>query len=94
MATNSGRSYVKCYHPTIDDEWCEIKVKWTHYKYVGDRYSPPEDSVEIDDEVLISYNDEPAPKDAPIPDWVTLDDLLQGIDLEDFDEPDYDDYYD
>lgn len=81
MAQYSGRSYVTCYHPDIDDEWCVIRIDWTRYTYPGDRESPPEDDIEIDKEILISHNDKNVPRGTEIPDWVTYEELMEGIDI-------------
>jgi len=90
MAQHSGRSYVTCYHPDIDEDSCEVRVDWTRYTYPGDRESPPEDDVEIDNVILIAYNDKNVPRGTEVPDWVTHDELMEGIDLSDG----YDDYED
>lgn len=83
MAQHSGKSYVTCYHPDNDDESCKIRVDWTRYTYDGDRDTPPEDDVEIDKTILITLNDKSVPRGAGIPDWVTYDELMDGINLDD-----------
>jgi hypothetical protein len=81
MTQISGCSYVTCYHPTNDDEWCEVKVKWTHSYDSGDYYNPPYEDTEIEDVKLITYNDTPMSSNTPIPDWVTNDELTESINL-------------
>jgi hypothetical protein len=83
MEHNKGKSYVTCYHPTIDEEWCEIRVSWTHEYDSGDRDNPPYEDVEIEETILITYNDKHVSRKTPIPDWVTLDELRDGINLDD-----------
>jgi hypothetical protein len=94
MAQYSGKTYVKCYYPEDDDEWCEVRVDWTRYTYPGDRESPPEDDVEIDKTILMTHNGKNVPRDTEIPDWVTYDELMEGIDLSDCDDDEYEDYKD
>jgi hypothetical protein len=84
MAQYSGRSYVTCQHPEIDEESCEIRVNWTRYVYPGDRETPPEDDVDIDRQFLIKHNGKNVPRNTEIPDWVTYDQVMDGIDVNDY----------
>jgi hypothetical protein len=81
MTQISGHSYVTCYHPENDDEWCEVKVNWIHSYDRGDYYDPPYEDTDIENVRLITYNDKPVAKDTPVPDWVTNDELMEGIDI-------------
>jgi hypothetical protein len=81
MTSISGHSYVTCYHPINEEEWCEVKVNWIHSYYRGDREDPPYEETDIDDVRLITYNDAPVPKGTPVPDWVTDEELMEGIDM-------------
>jgi hypothetical protein len=81
MTQISGHSYITCYHPTNEDEWCEIKVKWTHSYDSGDYYNPPYEDTEIKDIKLITYNDKYVSKDTLVPDWVSHEEIIEGIDI-------------
>lgn len=81
MTQISGHSYVTCYHPTDDEEWCEVKVNWTHSYDPGDYYDPPYEETDIEDVRLMTYNDKPVAKGTPLPDWVTNEELMEGIDI-------------
>ena len=81
MTQISGYSYVTCYHPENEDEWCEVKVNWTHSYDHGDYYDPPYDETDIEEVRVMTINDKPVAKDTPLPDWVTNDELMEGIDI-------------
>jgi hypothetical protein len=81
MTQISGHSYITCYHPTIDDEWCEVKVNWIHSYDLGDYYNPPYEDTDIEEVRLMTYNDKPVAKGTPLPDWITNDELMEGINI-------------
>jgi len=81
MTQITGHSYVTCYHPTIDDEWCEVKVSWIHSYDPGDYYNPPYEDTDIEELRLMTYNDKHVSKGTPVPDWVTNEELMEGIDM-------------
>jgi len=81
MTQITGHSYVTCYHPTIDDEWCEVKVNWIHSYDPGDYYNPPYEDTDIEELRLMTYNDKHVSKGTPVPDWVTNEELMEGIDI-------------
>jgi len=81
MTQITGHSYVTCYHPTIDDEWCEVKVSWIHSYDPGDYYNPPYEDTDIEELRLMTYNDKHVSKGTPVPDWVTNEELMEGIDI-------------
>ena len=81
MTQISGRSYVTCYHPTIDEDWCEVRVNWIHSYDPGDYYNPPYEETDIEEVKLMTYNDKPVAKGTPLPDWVTNDELMEGINI-------------
>jgi hypothetical protein len=81
MTQISGHSYVTCYHPTDDEEWCEVKVKWIHSYDPGDYYDPPYEETEIEEVRLITLNDKPVARGTEVPDWVTHEELMEGIDI-------------
>lgn len=88
MATNYGKAYVDCYHPDMDDEYCTVEVRWSHYYKPATREDPPEEEYEIMDMKLITSNGDYMPRGTEIPDWVTDDMLWDGIDLGDFNDGD------
>jgi len=81
MTQITGHSYVTCYHPTIDDEWCEVKVNWIHSYDSGDYYNPPYEDTDIEEVRLMTYNDKHVSKGTPLPDWITNDELMEGINI-------------
>lgn len=81
MTQITGHSYVTCYHPTIDDEWCEVKVNWIHSYDAGDYYNPPYEDTDIEEVRLMTYNDKHVSKDTPLPDWITNEELMEGINI-------------
>ena len=81
MTQISGHSYITCYHPTIDDEWCEVKVNWIHSYDQGDYYNPPYEDTDIEEVRLMTYNDKPVAKGTELPDWITNEELIEGIDI-------------
>jgi len=81
MTQKTGHSYVTCYHPTIDDEWCEVKVNWIHSYDLGDYYNPPYEDTDIEEVRLMTYNDKHVSKGTPLPDWITNDELMEGINI-------------
>lgn len=81
MTQITGRSYITCYHPIEEDEWCEVRVNWIYSYDHGDYYDPPYEDLDIDDVALVAYNDKPVPKGTPLPDWVTNEELMEGIDI-------------
>jgi len=81
MTQITGHSYVTCYHPTIDDEWCEVKVNWIHSYDLGDYYNPPYEDTDIEEVRLMTYNDKHVSKGTPLPDWITNDELMEGINI-------------
>ena len=81
MTQISGHSYVTCYHPTIDDEWCEVKVNWIHSYDPGDYYNPPYEETDIEEVRLMTYNDKHVSKGTQLPDWITTEELMEGINI-------------
>jgi hypothetical protein len=81
MTQISGHSYVTCYHPTIDDEWCEVKVNWIHSYDPGDYYNPPYEETDIEEVRLMTYNDKHVSKGTQLPDWITNEELMEGINI-------------
>jgi hypothetical protein len=81
MRQISGHSYITVYHPEIDGDCCEMKVKWTHSYDPGDYYDPPCEKMDIDDVKVVAYNNKPITKPMAVPDWVTDDELMDGIDI-------------
>ncbi len=88
MKRRHGKSYIDCYHPDMDDEWCSILVSWTYVYSQSTLEQPAEESYKITEQKLITSNGEYMPRDTEIPDWVTQDMLWDGIDLGDFEDGD------
>lgn len=81
MTQITGHSYVTCYHPTIDDEWCEVKVNWIHSYDPGDYYNPQYEETDIEEVRLMTYNDKHVSKGTQLPDWITNEELMEGINI-------------
>ena len=89
MSTTRGRTHADFYHPTQDDVYCSIEIKWAHHVSSATLEQPGEDDVVIEDTKLITYCGEYVNK-MEVPDWVSLDDIYEAIDPMDY----YDDYED
>ena len=83
MATTTGSTHAEFYHPTQDDVWCSVEIKWSHYTSPATLEEPAEDEVNIKSMKLITYCGEYV-NDAEIPDWVTPEDIDEAIDLDDY----------
>lgn len=81
MTLITGNSYITCYHPTIDEDCCEVKVSWIHSCDRGDYYTPSYEDTEIEEVKLITYNDKPVAKGTELPDWITNQELMEGINI-------------
>lgn len=83
MPTTTGKTHAEFYHPTQDDVWCTVEIKWSHYTSPATLEEPGDDDVNIKGLKLITYCGEYV-NDEEIPDWITEEDLYEAMDMEDY----------
>jgi hypothetical protein len=74
VTRNKGTTIVECYHPTKDDIYCDIMVKWRYYHEAGTFDEPEDEEYTFDTVKVVSFCGQPA-QDMEIPDWVDWTDI-------------------
>ena len=83
MSTTRGRTHADFYHPTQDDVYCSVEIKWAHHSSPATLEEPGDDDIVIEDAKLITYCGEYI-NNMEVPDWVTYDDIYEAIDPMDY----------
>jgi hypothetical protein len=74
VTRNKGTTVVECYHPTKDDIYCDIMVKWRYYHEAGTFDEPEDEEYTFDTVKVLSFCGQPV-KDMEVPDWVDWTDI-------------------
>lgn len=96
MAITRGQVFEDFYHPTSDEIFCGVQIKWAHHSSPGSREEPPDDFIEIENLKLITICGEMvrSSDSNELPDWITNEMLTKVIDIFDcednFNEDEYD----
>jgi hypothetical protein len=88
MSTTTGSTHAEFYHPTQDDVWCSVEIKWSHYTSPATLEEPGDDDVYIKSMKVITYCGEYV-NNMEVPEWVTSDDIYEAIDSDDCFDGDY-----
>jgi hypothetical protein len=83
MSTTTGSTHAEFFHPTQDDVYCTVEIKWSHYTSPATLEEPGDDEINIKSMKLLTYCDKYV-KDMEVPEWITLDEIYQAIDLDDY----------
>jgi hypothetical protein len=78
VTRNKGTTVVECYHPTKDDIYCDIMVKWRYFHEAGTFYEPEDEEYTFDSVKVVSFCGQPA-QDMEIPDWVDWDFIQEQV---------------
>jgi hypothetical protein len=81
ITRNKGTTIAECYHPTKDDVYCDIMIKWRYYFEEGTRDDPEEEEYTFDSVKMVSYCGQPA-QDMKIPEWVDWDEVQEQVELD------------